>query len=467
MGITYQDFLEVVDTDAARIEFVRRVINDYKASDLYQRALEAYEYFLVMNRTIKTHEKTIVTASGQLTRDLWSPNHRVASGYFKRFVVQQNQYLLGNGVTWGSEATEKKLGKRFDAMATKLGENALIGAVAYGFWNRDHMEVFKATEFAPLFDEENGALRMGVRFWQIDATKPLRATLYEEDGCTEYIWNPRSGRPDGEVLKPKRAYKVSHTRTQAEGEIYTDNSNYEDFPIVPLWANEQHVSELLAIKDGIDAYDLIKNGFENELDTNQIYWIIKGAGGMDSQDLVQFLDRMLVNRIASTEGDQDISAHEISLPYEARERLLDRIDKDLHADYMALNLDEIKSGSVVTAQIKAAYEPMNNKADKYEYQWHEFLDSLLAIVGVEDDATFTRSALINGNETISWLIQAGEYLSREYVTEKVLTVLGDADRVEEVLRQMDKEELETAGLGNDGKPEEEEPEGEEPTEEEE
>ena len=39
----------------------------------------------------------------------------------------------------------------------------------------------------PLYDEENGALRAGIRYWQVDETKPLRLTLYEEDGFTEYI----------------------------------------------------------------------------------------------------------------------------------------------------------------------------------------------------------------------------------------------------------------------------------------
>lgn len=162
---------------------------------------------------------------------------------------------------------------------------------------------------------------------------------------------------------------------------------------------------------------------------------------MDHQDLVQFLDRMLTNRIASVEGDQDIEAHEVSLPYQARDILLDRIEKDLYRDYMALNTEEIKSGSVVNAQIKAAYEAMNAKADKFEFQVHEFLDNLLAIVGIEDEATFTRSVLVNGNETIQMLIQAGDYLSKDYVTEKILTILGDADKVQEVLKQMDEEDI--------------------------
>ena len=439
--VTYQDFLQIGDNDQERMDFVQTVISQHKTSQLYKDALVAYDYYNIRNTTIVEYVKTLVTATGRVVEDKWSPNHKVASGFFKRFAIQQNQYLLGNGATWGNDSTEKKLGKRFDARLQQLGEDAIIGAVAFGFWNFDHMEEFNVKEFAPILDEENGSLRMGVRFWQIEPSKPLRATFYEEDGFTEYIWNTREGKTTGEILKPKQGYIKVRVQNRAEGELSEGDRNYPGFPIIPLWANKQHVSELLGIRDGIDAYDLIKNGFENELDASQLYWIIKGAGGMDNQDLVQFLDRMLTNRIASIEGDQDISAHEVSLPYQAREALLDRIEKDLYRDYMALNTEEIKSGSVVNAQIKAAYEAMNSKADKYEYQVHEFLDNLLEIVGIDDEATFTRSMLVNGVEIISMLVQAGDYLSKEYVTEKILTVLGDADKVQEVLKQMDEENM--------------------------
>ena len=209
---------------------------------------------------------------------------------------------------------------------------------------------------------------------------------------------------------------------------------------------------MVGIRDGIDAYDLIKNGFENDLDTAQIYWIVKGAGGMDSQDLVQFLDRLIKNKIASVDGDQDISAQTIQIPYAATEALLDRIERDLYRDYQALNTDEIKSGSVVTAQIKAAYEGMNSKADDYEYMVTDFLDNLMEIVGIDDEATFQRSMLINQAESITTLLQAAQYLPEEYVTRKILFILGDADQAENILKQMDKEELDLSDLDVEGEP---------------
>ena len=67
-------------------------------------------------------------------------------------------------------------------MNSYAAQDALCQGAVYGFWNLDHVDYFKATEFVPLYDEETGALMAGIRFWQISENKPLRATLYEEHG---------------------------------------------------------------------------------------------------------------------------------------------------------------------------------------------------------------------------------------------------------------------------------------------
>lgn len=436
--LTYQDLIEVNENEDDRMVFILRAINQHQATDKYKTAEIAEDYYRKQNRTMLDYEKTIVSASGKSIVDEWSPNHKVVSGFFSRFVRQQNQYLLSNGVTWGNDDTADKLGKKFDSQLQRLDKSALIESVAFGFWNLDHLQVFKFLEFVPLYDEENGSLRSGIRYWQIDPSKPLRATLYEEDGYTDYIWNKRD-ESDGQVLHDKRPYKIVKRRTQAEGEEIVDGQNYPSFPIIPLYANEEHQSELVGIREGIDAYDLIKNGFLNDLDNAQLYWLVRGAGGMDNQDLVEFLDRLLKHKIASLDDGQDISMQEVNIPHEAREQLLNRIERDLYRDYQALNVDEIKSGSVVVAQIKAAYEAMDQKANDHEYMVTDFLDNLLEVVGIDDEATFQRSMLINQSEMIQTVLQAGEYLDGDYMTRKILTILGDGDQAEDVLRNLDDE----------------------------
>ena len=175
---TYQDLQAAADKKA----FIFDAISEYKSSTPYQVAQDAEAYAKQMNTTIMRYQKLLYTMSGQAVPDNFSANHKCASNFFYRFITQENQFLLSNGVTFTDPETKKKLGgQMFDIQLQKLGLAALKGGISYGFFNFDHVDVFKATEFCPFWDEETGALRAGVRFWRIATDKPLRATLYEEE----------------------------------------------------------------------------------------------------------------------------------------------------------------------------------------------------------------------------------------------------------------------------------------------
>lgn len=441
--ITYQDFLKKKNSESELIDYLYTIIHTHKRSDLYIQAEIADEYARRQNRTIMNYQKLLYTISGEAVPDNYSANYKIRSNFFDRFVTQEVQFLLGNGVTM--EGNKEKLGDDFDTRLQEIGRYALIDGISFGFWNYDHLEVFRLKEFAPLYDEQNGALMAGVRFWQISKNKPLRATLYEIDGYTNFIW--KDGK--GEILKDKQSY-IRNTGISAAGdlEIY-DGENYPTFPIVPLWGNPEHQSELVGIREQIDCYDLIKSGFANDLDdASQIYWTIQNAGGMDDVDLATFVRHMKTVRASVVEDPgAKAESHTIEVPYASREALLDRIKRDLYDDFMALDVKDISGGAVTATQIKAAYEPMNNKADMFEYCVIDFLDGIFALAGIDDNPTFTRSLIVNAQEEIQMVLQSATYLPEEYVTHKILELLGDADKSEDILEQMQEENIERFPIG--------------------
>ena len=451
---TYQDLMKVGTTEQERSTFVYQVISDHKGSELYQKAVIADAYDKGQNTTIMSYQKMLTTIKGTQTPDTQSTMHRSASNFFGMAMTQLCQYLLGNGVTWNeNKDKDKKLGKDFDTRLQEAGKAALVNGVSFGFFNLDHMQVFKVTEFAPLYDEENGALMAGVRFWRIDDTKPLRASLYEIDGVTQYIWIDKDKlKPDakwqfiaeGVYYIPKQPYKINKQSADDGTEIY-NYDNYPSLPIVPLWGNPHHQSELTNLREKIDAYDFILNGFEDDLDNAQLYWIIKGAGGMDDIDLSLFLDRLRNVKAAAPADGQEVEPVTINIPYEARERLLDRLEKQLYKDAMIMNPDDIASGAATATQIRAAYERQNVKADQFEYCVLDFISGILAVAGIDDEPTFTRSTIVNTQEEVQTVVMAASYLGSEYVTRKILTILGDGDQAEDVLRQVAGENLERFG----------------------
>ena len=448
--ITYQDFEKVKDRgEEERMSFVQSVINSHKNSDIYRIAYVADQYNRHQNVTIREYQKLLYTVTGKAVPDNFSPNFKMACRHFHRFITQKNQFLLGNGVTWGKSDTDEKLGTKryaFDTQLQDAGIKAQWGGVSFGFWNLDHVEVFSILEFAPLYDEEDGSIKAGVRFWQIDSNKPLRATLYELDGYTEYIW--KDG--DAQVLSDKRAYILNVRESEADGVEVYDGENYPTFPIVPLWANPEHQSELIGLREQIDCYDLIKSGFANTVDESSlIYWTINNAGGMDDVDLATFVERIRTVHAAVVEDEgAKAESHTIEAPYESREALLDRLDKDLYRDAMALNTDNIASGAVTATQIEAAYEPLNSKCDDYEYCVMDFINRIMLLAGVEDKVTFTRSKIVNVSENIRTLLLAAQYLTPEYVTKKILAWLGDSDLTEDMLAQVSADDLGRFSFGS-------------------
>lgn len=445
---TYQDLLKVTESgsESEIAKFVYEAILKHESSDDFKIAKEANEYYKQKNTTIRNYERILFEVTGKAVRDDFSPNYKLASNFFYRFVTQENQYLLGNGVTFEDRSAKNKLGNvkyDFDKQLQKAGKSALTEKVAFGFWNLDHIDVFKFTEFVPLFDEETGSLRAGIRYWQLDKDKPLRATLYEEDGYTEYKWSNRTLTEDYEIIQKKTTYIVNTTYNDADGLEIVDGKNYPSFPIVPLWANDSHQSSIIGLREQIDCYDLIKGGFANTVDeASIIYWTLQNAGGMDEVDLREFVERIRKLHAATVDDDVKVESHTIEAPYQSRESLLDRLRADLYEDAMALDTKALASGgSVVTAVIKAAYEPLNNKVDDYEYCVRDFIDAILELAGIESEYSFTRSKLLNQQEDISVIISASDYLPADYMTEKILTILGDGDQIDDVLKQMSEEEL--------------------------
>lgn len=439
---TYQDLLEVGDNEYKRMEFVRTCINEYMNSDIYLKAKTAELYAKKQNVTIMQYQKFLYTSRGEQVPDDLSPNYKLRSNFFYRFITQENQYLLGNGITWGDDATKEKLDPKFEYTLRKMGKNALTAGVCYGFYDYDTLKMFKATEYRPIIDETDGSHKAGIYWWQMSADKPLRAVLYELDGYTEYMWV----KGIGSTVKPKTSYKtteIGDAVDEAQGTMVYDGENYPGFPIVPLYGNPEHQSELEGLREQIDCYDLIKSGFANNVDeAGFIYWAIQNAGGMDEQDIAEFVQKMRTLHAANMDDDgAKAEAHSVEVPTEAREALLTRLSSDLYRDFMGLDTKEIASGAATATEIKAAYEPLDQKTDDYEAQVKEFLIDILSLAGIDDAPTFTRRKIVNTAEEVGTVLQAAEYLDDEYVTRKVLSLFGDSDKADEVLERLDASEV--------------------------
>lgn len=436
---SYQDLIAASKNEAAKMAFVFAAITEHKGTEPYIIALDAEQYYRGLNPRITKYEKIIYDMRGDAHVDKWTPNHKIASNFFNFAITQENQYLLGNGATFTKDDTKAKLGDDFDTRLQDLGKKALVGGVAFGFFNLDHIDTFSLLEFVPLYDEENGALRAGIRFWQVSPDKPMRATLYEEDGYTDYIRaNDKSAR-----LHEKRPYKLKVRTSEADGEEIYDGENYPTFPIVPLWGNDKKQSELVGRQGTLDAFDLLNSNLINNLDeANYIYWVLTNCGGMDDIDDAKFIEQLKTTHVAHADGDSGATAeaHTIEAPYQASESAIQTIQRRLYEDFMCLDVNSLSAANKTATEIKAAYQPLDSKCDMYEYCVIEFVQKILELAGIDDKVTFTRSKVVNKSDEINTLLAAQAYLDDETIVEQVCQILGIADKTDEIIRKRRTEE---------------------------
>lgn len=447
---TYQDFISEKSTEVG----LENAISSHLHSDLYKIAASADKYDKQQNETILNYIRLMFSMTGSPVEDFTASNNKLVSNFFHRLNTQRCTYLLGNGVSFtkriekvtdetGAEVnidlTKQEIGEKFDGDLKKLAYKALIHGISFGFWNLDKLYVFPVTEFVPLWDEENGSLRAGIRFWRIDKNKPLMIVLYEEDGYTKY--RSDINEPSYVLVQEKRPYKLRVSITEADGEEVIGEENYSSLPIIPMWGSSLHQSTLVGMREKIDSFDLIRSGFANDLtDCAQIYWILENAGGMSDADLAKFRDRLKINHIATADTDNSkVTPYTQDIPHLARKEYLDMIRAGIYEDFGGLDVHTVEAGAT-NDHIDAAYQPLDEEADDFEYQVIEFMEHLLNLIGIDDDPVFKRNRVSNENERTQMVLSASEYLDDRTILSKLPFI--SVDEVSNILANKD---AETAG----------------------
>lgn len=463
--LTFQDF----EQDQNKAKFIGRAITEHLLSFPVKVARDADQYDHQQNVTINNYVRTIFTATGTPIEDFTASNNKIASNLFHRLNTQRCTYSLGNGVSFSDhkeermvdgikttiDTTKERLGNKFDTALKKAGYKALIHGVTFGFWNVDQLFVFPITEFVPLWDENTGALRAGIRFWRLAPDKPAIAILYEEDGYTRYRSEAGLDNYDFQIMEAKRAYKQTVQHTEFTGDVVVGEENYGSLPIVPLWGSSLKQSTLVGLQQALDSYDLIRSGFANDLtDCAQIYWILENCSGMNDTDIAKFRDRLKIQHIAvvDTANGSGVTPYTQEIPATARELYLDRIRAGIYEDFGGLDVHTVAAGAT-NDHIDAAYQPMDEEADDFEYQIIEFVQQILSLMGIEDTPVFKRNRISNQTEQTQMVMLTAQYLDEETVLQKLPFI--SVDEIQTILARKD---AEGGSLLDDEEDEEEEPE---------
>lgn len=447
---TYQDFEACPEAD--RPKFLLSVIAAHQSSETYKEAVLADEYDAQRNRTVIEFTRQVFSTSGVKVDDPTASDYRICSNFFHRLCTQRVMYSLGNGVSFvqpreggtGVDGVKDLLGgEALDFTLLQAGLHAVEHGITFLLWDLDRLVEFPVTEFAPLWDEVDGRLRAGVRWWRIDDSRPMTVVLYEEEGVTRFRATKENAL---EQLGERRAYVTEIASTPAGGDEVVGERNYGPLPVVPMYGNRLGQSALVGMREAIDSYDLIRSGFADDLqDCAEIWWTVGNAGGMTDSDLARFRDRLKYLRIASvdTEAGQVAQPYTQDMPFQARQAYLTTIRSEIYESFGGLDVHTVAAGAT-NDHIDAAYQPMDENAADFEHWVAEALRQVLRLQGVDDSPVFKRQRISNQKEQVEMLVQEAAWLDEATILRKLPNLT--PDEAQAVITANENEEMARMGI---------------------
>ena len=441
---------------------MRNAITSYRNSKEYKKALEEEEYMAGRNVAILETTRVIYDMAGVPQNDFTKANTKIRNRMIHRLVTDRCSYSLGNGISFAGKAkkvqedgttatvdeTKDALGDDFDQMVYQWAYWAQGNGAAYmyvhpGFANDGwEFNLFKKTEFLALYDERTGALRGGIRFWCLEwGKRPVNAILYTEQGYTRYETpEGKNGISALEPVSDLQPYVETVESSEAFGEEIAGANDLTMLPIFPMYSGENRESALDNLKPLIDAYDMVLSGFANDIqDCAQVYWLISGAFGMDTADCRKLLDRLILQHVAVVDGENSsITPYTQEIPYQARKEALQQIRAQMYENFGGFDVHTVEAGAT-NDHIEAAYWPMDEEADAFEYQIIRAIRMILDMMGIDDTPIFQRNRVSNQKEQTEMVVMAAQYLDDQTILEKLPFIT--VDEVDGILLRKDGESM--------------------------
>ena len=169
-----------------------------------------------------------------------------------------------------------------------------------------------------------------------------------------------------------------HILYQVDGDDNTYIDSLGFLPFFRLDNNKKQISNLKAVKDLIDDYDLMASSLSNNLiDFDHPLYAVKGFEGDNLDELQQNLK---TKKIVGVGSDGGIEVHTVDVPYEARKIKLELDEKNIYRFGMGLNLSGLKDTSATTnIAIKAAYSLLDLRCKHLERNIKRFLRKIVAV----------------------------------------------------------------------------------------
>lgn len=460
--VTYNDLM-LCTTEQERIDFIDNAITDHEASPMFKTGKIAGEFYRNKDSELENQKNYVYDADGNAIEDTVSPNHKLTANFFYLFTTQLVAYLLGNGVSFDKPEIKDKLGgSQFDYKLQRLLAYAACDGESYGYIDPDgnvtqmcfacRLEG-KEPYCIPLYDEDDGELKAAIRYWRLTQESPLRVTLYEADGVTEYKEQiDDKNNPSGilYVMEEKHAYKDKQIENKIEGEYRSEGKNPDKLPVVPMGfiCGQSSIEGNIAL---LHAYNVVLSDMANGVDMNTTYWKVKNAEGMDRRDDNALLYDIFKTHVIHTPEGVEVDKDEVSMRTTEYQAVLAMLEAVLYDKFQAVRTQNISASSKTTVEIKAAYENLNLRCDEVEKYVSDFIRGCLEVIGEDPNEPFhfKRPNNINQSEFVQLILAALPVIGDDVALKQILESLGMIDEYETIKEQKEAAEMDRFTSGSD------------------
>ncbi|MFO7940936.1 MAG: phage portal protein, partial [Bacteroidales bacterium] len=381
---------------------IKSAYSHYINSKEIKNSKSGEEYYRVKNTAIVNRKKRVVVDSSTiLDFNPFAANHKIPNGSYRVLVDQKLQYLLGNGITTEDNESLKELDKMsskrtFLKLLKELVLEAANKGSAWIYLYKDRGDLkFKKIpreQLHPVYNMD-GELEKMYRFYK--SPQGVVALEYDFKGVTTY-------------LKQEEGFKVLSTRPhyiktlKGGNKILSEEGfSFHKIPFIKLKNDIYEDSDLDKVKSLIDIYDIIESDFACNIDDMQdAFFTLKGYSG-DAETAFEFLQELKATKAIPINETGDVGVHQLQIPTEAREKLLDRLNIEIFTTGMGVDTAKLSGGSLTNVHIKAMFSNLDLKCDGLEEEIREFIYKLMEFINIERgiempfNYSFNRALIIN------------------------------------------------------------------------
>jgi hypothetical protein len=133
--------------------------------------------------------------------------------------------------------------------------------------------------------------------------------------------------------------------------------------------------------------------------------------------------------------------------------MLKVLNDDLYRDAMLLDVSALSASSKTATEIRAAYQPQDDKCGDFEYLITECINGILKIFGINDTPSYKWNRIANQSEETQMVLSAAQFLDDETILNHLPWIT--PEEVESILQRRAEDDL-TRLTGGEQEPEEDE-----------